>query len=147
MIAVNKWDLVEDKGSNTLKHFEDKIREKTAPFTDIPILFISAINKQRIFKLLEIALEVYQSMQMKITTSKLNEVLLPIIEQTPPPAYKGKYIKIKYITQLPTKTPVFAFFCNHPKYIRQPYKNFLENTIRKKYPLTGVPIKLVFREK
>jgi len=146
VLLVNKWDLVE-KDHKTHKDFEEKIREKLAPFRDIPILFISALDKTRIFKAMETALDVYKNMFQKIPTARLNEVMQAAIEKSPPPAVRGKYIKIKYITQLPTKTPVFAFFCNYPTDIRPPYINYLENQLRKNYHLSGVPIKLVFRKK
>jgi len=147
IIAVNKWDLVENKEANTVKEYEYQIKEKIAPFTDVPILFISALNKQRIMKVIESALEVYDNRKLRISTSKLNEEMLQAIQNNPPPAHKGKFVKIKYVTQLPTHTPVFAFFCNHPKYVKEPYRNFIENTLRTKYNFSGVPIKLVFREK
>ncbi len=146
VIVVNKWDLV-DKETNTALIFENQIKEKIAPFTDVPVIFTSVTRKQRIFKALEKALEVYQNRTRKIKTSELNEVLLPIINQNPPPATKGKYIKIKYITQLPTHAPAFAFFCNLPQYIKEPYKRFLENKIRERWNFTGVPLRLFFRKK
>ncbi|WP_024772728.1 ribosome biogenesis GTPase Der [Aquimarina macrocephali] len=147
VILVNKWDLVEDKESNTLKDFEKYIRKETEPFTDVPIVFISALTKQRIFKAIETAVEVYKNRSKKIKTSELNDVLLPIIERNPPPAYKGKYVKIKYITQLPTPQPQFAFFCNLPQYIRDPYKRFLENQLRKEFDFHGVPVSVYLRKK
>lgn len=146
VILVNKWDLVE-KDTNSTKEFEALIREKTAPFKDVPIIFTSVLTKQRIFKAMETALEVYTNRIRKVTTSKLNEVLLPVIATYPPPSVKGKYIKIKYITQLPVHYPTFAFFCNLPQYIREPYSRFLENQIRKHWNFTGVPIKIYFRKK
>lgn len=146
VIVVNKWDLVE-KTTHTHKEFEQMVLEKTAPFTDVPILFTSTINKQRIHKALEAATQVYQNRIRKITTSKLNELLLPLIEQNEPPANKGKYVKIKYITQLPLHYPAFAFFCNLPQYIKEPYKRFLENQLRKHFDFSGVPLSLYFREK
>lgn len=146
VILVNKWDLVE-KETMTMKHFEDEIRQKIAPFRDVPIVFTSAISKQRILKSLETAVEVYENKSRKIPTSKLNEVLLAAIEHYPPPAYKGKYIRIKYITQLPSKSPAFAFFCNLPQYIKDPYKRYLENIMREEFDFTGVPIRLFFRKK
>jgi GTP-binding protein len=146
VIVVNKWDLVE-KSTHTHKEFETRIREKTAPFTDIPILFTSTISKQRIFKALETAMEVYKNRTQKISTSKLNEMLLPIIEQNPPPSTKGKHVKIKYITQLPLHYPAFAFFCNLPQYIKDPYKRFLENQLRKQFDFSGVPLIIYLREK
>jgi len=146
VILVNKWDLVE-KESNTHLAFERLIREKTAPFTDIPIVFTSVINKQRIHKALEVATKVYTQRKMKIATARLNNDLLPIIERNPPPAYKGKYVKIKYITQLPLAYPAFAIFCNSPKYVKEPYKRYIENRIRELYDFNGVPIEVYFREK
>ncbi len=147
VILVNKWDLVENKESNTLKDFEKYIRREIEPFTDVPIVFISALTKQRIFKAIETAVEVYKNRSKKIKTSELNDVLLPIIEHNPPPAYKGKYVKIKYITQLPTPQPQFAFFCNLPQYIRDPYKRFLENQLRKEFDFHGVPVSVYLRKK
>lgn len=147
VLVVNKWDLIENKSSNTIKDFEEEIYARTAPFTDLPILFTSATEKQRILKIIELALEVYENRKLKIPTAKLNEFLREIIEKYPPPSVKGKYVKINYVTQLPTPTPTFALFTNFPKYIREPYRNYLENQLRKKYKLTGVPIRLVFREK
>lgn len=145
-ILVNKWDLVE-KENNTMRDYENVIKDRLAPFRDVPIIFTSVINKQRIFKTLEVAIEVYKQRRQRITTSKLNEVLLPIIEQLPPPMHKGKKIKIKYITQLPTRYPAFVFFCNLPQYIKDPYKRYLENQMREIYNFQGVPIKLYFRPK
>lgn len=147
VVLVNKWDKVENKEANTMKKYEEMIKEKLAPFTDVPILFISALSKQRIHKALEIAMEVYKNRTTKISTSKLNEVMLPLIENYPPPSYKGKYIKIKFITQLPNHAPAFAFFCNLPQYIKDPYKRFLENQLRKNFDLSGIPIRLFFRKK
>ncbi|EZH73643.1 GTP-binding protein Der [Aquimarina atlantica] len=147
VILVNKWDLVENKESNTLKDFEKYIRREIEPFTDVPIVFISALTKQRIFKAIETAVEVYKNRSKKIKTSELNDVLLPIIEHNPPPAYKGKYVKIKYITQLPTPQPQFAFFCNLPQYIRDPYKRFLENQLRREFDFHGVPVSVYLRKK
>jgi len=146
LIMVNKWDLIE-KDSNTAKKYQDELYEKLAPNTYIPIVFTSVLSKQRIFKTIEKAIEVYENKKKKIATSALNEVLLKEIERYPPPAIKGKFIKIKYVTQLPTHTPTFAFFCNHPKYIKAPYERFLENNIRKNFDFEGVPIKTVFRKK
>ncbi len=147
VILVNKWDLVDNKDKDSVKLLEQQIRERIAPLTDIPIIFTSVTTKQRVFKAMETALEVYRNRQQKISTSKLNQVLLPIIEKHPPPALKGKYIKIKYITQLPTHYPSFAFFCNLPQYIKEPYMRFLENQIRKQWNFSGVPIKVYFRKK
>ena len=146
VLLVNKWDLVE-KETNTARDVEKEIHEKIAPFTDVPILFISVKDKTRIFRTVEAAMEVHQNRKRKIKTSELNDRLLEIIEKTPPPAYRGKYIKIKYVTQLPLAYPAFAFFCNHPNYIKDNYKNFLENQIRKLYNFNGVPIALFFRQK
>ncbi len=146
VILVNKWDLVE-KETNTVRDFENKIKETIAPFTDVPIVFISALTKQRLFKAIEKAVEVHENRKQKIQTSKLNETMLEIIQNFPPPATKGKYIKIKYCMQLPTYTPQFAFFANLPQYIRDPYKRFIENKLREEYDLTGVPIVIYFRQK
>lgn len=146
VILINKWDLVE-KSTNTMKQFEAQIREKISLFNDVPILFISALTKQRILKAVETAMEVNENRSKRIKTSKLNEIMLPIIEDTPPPALKGKYIKIKYCTQLPTVTPQFAFFCNLPQYVKEPYKRFIENQLRKNFDFKGVPIEVYFRQK
>jgi GTPase len=146
IVLVNKWDLIE-KENNTTIVFEKDIREKTAPFTDYPILFISAINKQRIHKVLELVEQVNENRNRKISTSELNEVMLQIVKNNPPPAIKGKYVKIKYVTQLPIYTPAFAFFCNLPQYVKDPYKRYLENRMREKFNFTGVPVRLFFRKK
>jgi GTPase len=146
IVLVNKWDLIE-KENNTTILFENDIREKTAPFTDYPILFISAINKQRIHKVLELIEQVNQNRNRKISTSELNEVMLQVVKNNPPPALKGKYVKIKYVTQLPIYTPAFAFFCNLPQYVKDPYKRYLENRMREKFEFTGVPIRIFFRKK
>ena len=146
VILVNKWDLIE-KNDKTMKAFEEQIKQKLQPFTDVPILFVSVLNKQRIFKAIETALEVQKNRGKKIPTSKLNDVLLPIIEAFPPPATKGKYIKIKYITQLNGVAPMFAFFCNLPQYIKEPYKRFIENKLRENFDFSGVPIQIYFRQK
>jgi GTPase len=146
VILVNKWDLVE-KETNSAKEFEKEIREKIAPFTDVPIIFISALTKQRVYKAIETAVEVYNNKSKNIKTSVLNEVLLPIIERNPPPALKGKYVKIKYITQLPTPQPQFAFFCNLPQYVKEPYKRFLENQLREQFDFHGVPLSIYMRKK
>ena len=146
VLLVNKWDLVE-KETNTMKGFEKQIREKCAPFQDFPIIFISAINKQRIFRVLETAMEVFQNRMQKIQTSTLNKYMLEAIEEHPPPAHKGKYIRIKYVSQLPTHAPSFAFYANLPQYIREPYKRYLENRMRGKFKLRGVPIQIFFRKK
>lgn len=146
IIVINKWDLVE-KETNTMKEFEAEIRNKIAPFTDVPIVFTSAITKQRVHKLVEVIMEVNENRNRRIKTSQLNELMLPIIEVSPPPAIKGKYIKIKYVTQLPTRTPQFAFFANLPQYVKEPYKRFIENQLRKNFDFTGVPIDVYFRQK
>ena len=148
VVVVNKWDLVEDKSQKAISYFEAVIREHLAPFKDFPIIFASALTKQRIFKVLETAKQVYLNRKVKIGTSKLNEVLLPIIEATPPPSIKGKYIKIKYISQVPdTQIPTFIFYANLPQYIKEPYKRFLENQIRENWSLTGSPINVFIRQK
>lgn len=147
IVLVNKWDLVENKETMTMENYRKMILTKTAPFTDYPIIFISATTKQRIFKAVEMAVEVYDRKNTKITTSELNNTFLPIIEATPPPAYKGKYVRIKYITQIPTKVPSFAFFCNLPQYVKDPYKRFIENKFREMYDFNGVPIRIYFRKK
>ncbi len=146
VVLVNKWDLI-DKNDKTMKAFEEQIKQKLQPFTDVPVLFISVLNKQRIFKAIETALEVHQNRAKKVPTSKLNDVMLPIIEAYPPPATKGKYIKIKYITQINGVAPMFAFFCNLPQYIKEPYKRFLENKLRENFNFSGVPIQIYFRQK
>jgi len=146
VILVNKWDLV-DKETNTLKQFQNHIKEQIEPFTDVPIVFISVVNKQRIFKAIETAVEVYQNRSKRIKTRKLNDVMLPLIEKFPPPAIKGKYVKIKFITQLPTHHPQFAFFCNLPQYVKEPYKRFLENKIRENFDFKGVPMDIYMRKK
>jgi GTP-binding protein len=146
VILVNKWDLVE-KDNKTTKEFEAYIRKQTEPFTDVPIVFISALTKQRIYKAIETAVEVYKHRSKRIKTSALNEVLLPLIEKNPPPAYKGKYVKIKYIMQLPTPQPQFAFFCNLPQYVKDPYKRFLENKLREHFNFHGVPVTVYMRKK
>jgi GTP-binding protein len=146
VILVNKWDLVE-KDTMSTRDYERKIREELQPFTDVPILFVSAINKQRLLKGLETAVEVFENRKQRIATSKLNEVMLPITEAMPPPALKGKYVKIKFCMQLPTPTPQFVFFCNMPQYVKEPYKRFLENKMREIYNFEGVPIDIYFRQK
>ncbi|MFW5701189.1 MAG: ribosome biogenesis GTPase Der, partial [Cyclobacteriaceae bacterium] len=146
LIMVNKWDLIE-KDHKTHDDYKKEVLEKTTPFTFIPIMFTSVINKKRINQVLELTVDIYKERQKKVSTSKLNEAILPEIEKYPPPAVKGKYIKIKYITQLPTKTPTFAFFCNLPQYIKSAYERYLENKIRQHFGFEGVPIKLVFRKK
>jgi len=146
VILVNKWDLVE-KDNYTTKKFEEMIRRETAPFTDVPVIFISALTKQRIFKAIETAVEVYENRKQKIPTSKLNEAMQEIVRQNPPPAYKGKYIKIKYCMQLPSPTPQFVFFANLPQYIKDPYKRFIENKMRDIFNFHWVPIIIHFRKK
>jgi len=146
LLLINKWDLIE-KETKTAEAFTSTIEEKLGPLNYMPIIFISVLKKQRIFKVIESALQVYENRNRKVPTSELNKLLLPIIERTPPPAFKGKYIKVKYITQLPTQSPTFAFFTNHPKYIKAPYERFLINTIRNNFNFSGVPIKVVFRNK
>lgn len=146
VVLVNKWDLIE-KDTNSAKEYEELIRKNLEPFNDVPILFTSTISKQRVHKALEEAMRIYNNRTKKISTSELNETLLPIIEETPPPSWKGKYIKIKYITMLPMHYPCFAFFCNLPQYIRDDYRRFLENKIRKIYDFEGVPIRIFFRKK
>ena len=148
VVVVNKWDLVEDKTNIVIKTFENAIRDRMAPFVDFPIIFASALTKQRIFKVLETAKEVYLNRKAKIGTSKLNEVMLPIIEAYPPPSVKGKYIKIKYCTQLPnTQIPSFVFYANLPQYVKEPYKRFLENKIRENWSMHGCPINIFIRQK
>ena len=146
VILVNKWDLV-DKETNTAKAFEEAIRKKIAPFTDVPIVFTSVQNKQRIHKALEEVVQVYENRTRKIPTSKLNETMLEVVNKNPPPALKGKWIKIKFVTQLPTHAPSFAFFCNLPQYVKDPYKRFLENKLREKFNFSGVPIQIFMRKK
>jgi GTP-binding protein len=146
VILVNKWDLVE-KDNKTMKAFEEQIRKKLQPFTDVPIVFTSVLNKQRIFKTIEVAMDVFKNRGKKIPTSKLNDVMLPIIEKYPPPALKGKYIKVKYVTQINATSPMFAFFCNLPQYIKEPYKRFIENKLRENFDFNGVPIQIYFRQK
>ena len=146
VILINKWDLVE-KETNTMRDFEAMVRKQIEPFTDVPIVFISALTKQRLFKAIETAVEVFGKRKMKIPTSKLNDVMLDIVKSYPPPATKGKFVKIKYCMQLPTPTPQFAFFCNLPQYVRDPYKRFLENKLREIYDFTGTPITIYFRQK
>ena len=146
VLVVNKWDLF-IKDSNTLKEYTEALRSRLAPFDDVPIVFTSVVKMQRIQDVLNAAAEVYANYSQKIPTARLNEVLLPIIEETPPPAWKGKFVKVKYITQLPTKFPAFAFFCNLPQYIKDPYKRFLENQLRKNFNLTGCPVQIYCRQK
>ena len=148
VVVINKWDLVQDKSTKAMKYFEDTIRERFAPFTDFSIVFASALTKQRIFKVLELAKETYLNRTTKVSTAKLNEEMLPIIEATPPPSNKGKYIKIKYCMQLPgTRVPSFVFFANLPQYVKEPYKRFLENKIRERWNFTGTPVNIYIRQK
>lgn len=148
VVCVNKWDLVEDKSQIVIKTFTQAIKERFAPFTDFPILFISALTKQRILKVLETSKTVYDNRRKRVPTAQLNDTMLPIIERTPPPAWKGKYIKIKYVTQLPAgSVPSFVFFCNLPQWVKEPYKRFLENKIRENWDFTGTPINVFIREK
>ncbi len=147
VVMVNKWDLVKDKDSNTMKEFKGKIIQKISPFTDVPIIFTSVNEKQRIYDVLEAAVSVFQNRIKKIPTSKLNDVMLPILESSPPPSVKGKFVKIKFVNMLPTHKPTFAFYCNHPQYVKEPYKRFVENRLRENFDFTGVPIQLFFREK
>ena len=146
VILVNKWDLIE-KETNTAKAFEEAIKKRIAPFTDVPIIFTSVLHKQRIHKALEEIVQVHENRTRKITTSKLNEIMLEVIAHNPPPALKGKWIKIKFVTQLPTHAPSFAFFCNLPQYIKDPYKRFLENKLREHFDFRGVPIQIFMRKK
>ncbi|MBP5668552.1 MAG: ribosome biogenesis GTPase Der [Salinivirgaceae bacterium] len=146
VILINKWDLIE-KEKNTMEEYEAAIKAKLAPFNDVPVLFISALTKQRVFKAVETAMQVYKNRKQKISTAKLNEVMLAAIDNYPPPTVKGKYIRIKYVTQLPTPSPQFAFFCNLPQYIRDPYRRYLENKMRENFDLQGVPVQIYFREK
>ena len=148
VVFVNKWDTVEEKNNIVVKTFENAIRQRLAPFTDFPIIFGSALTKQRILKMMDLAKDVYQNKKRRIPTPKLNEVMLPIIEKTPPPAIKGKYVKIKYITQLHnTSVPSFVFFCNLPKWVKEPYRRFIENRMRENWNFGGTPINIFFREK
>ena len=146
VLLINKWDLV-DKQTQTTKEYTRVIKARIAPFQDVPIIYTSAITKQRVFKVLETAIEVYENRRKKIPTSRLNEIMLEAVKNHPPPSYKGKYIKIKYVTQLPTYSPSFAFFCNLPQYVREPYKRYLENKLRESFCFTGVPIQIFLRKK
>jgi len=146
VILINKWDLIE-KETNTMRDFEAMVRKQIEPFTDVPIIFISALTKQRLFKAIETAVDVFENRKNKIPTSKLNDAMLDIVKSYPPPATKGKFVKIKYCMQLPTPTPQFAFFCNLPQYVREPYKRFIENKLRETYNFTGTPITIYFRQK
>ena len=146
VVVVNKWDLF-IKDSNTLRDYSEALKERLAPFNDIPVVFTSVVKMQRIQDVLDAATQVYANYSQKIPTARLDEALLPVIEETPPPAWKGKYVKVKYITQLPTSFPAFAFFCNLPQYIKDPYKRFLENQLRKHFNLTGCPVQIYCRQK
>ena len=146
VVLVNKWDLA-DKETNTARDYEKDLKKRFAPFSDVPILFISVTEKQRIFKSIEIALQVFENKHRKVTTSKLNEVMLKAVESYHPPVVRGNAVKIKYVTQLPTNTPSFAFFCNYPDDIKTPYRNYLENQLREHFNFSGVPIRLFFRKK
>lgn len=148
VVCVNKWDLIVEKTTKDIKHFESAIRERLAPFSDFPIVFTSAIERQRLLKVIDLVSKVYENKQRKIPTAKLNDFFLPLIENYPPPALKGKYIKIKYVTQLPdTQIPTFIFFANLPQYVKEPYKRFLENKLRQTWDFSGVPIQMFFRQK
>ena len=146
VILINKWDLIE-KETNTMRDFEAMVRKQIEPFTDVPIVFISALTKQRLFKAIETAVDVFNNRKNRIATSKFNETMLEVVKSYPPPAIKGKFVKIKYCMQLPTPTPQFAFFCNLPQYVRDPYKRFVENKLREIYNFTGIPITIYFRQK
>ena len=146
VVVVNKWDLF-IKDSNTMRDYTEALRARLAPFTDVPVIFTSVVKMQRIQDVLDAATQVYANYSQKIPTARLNEALLPVIEETPPPAWKGKYVKIKYVTQLPTRFPAFAFFCNLPQYVKDPYKRFLENQLRKSFNLTGCPVQIFCRQK
>ncbi len=146
VILINKWDLI-DKETNTMRDFEAMVRKQIEPFTDVPIIFISALTKQRLFKAIETAVQVFENRKNRIPTSKFNETMLEVVKNYPPPATKGKFVKIKYCMQLPTQTPQFAFFCNLPQYVRDPYKRFVENKLREIYNFTGIPITIYFRQK
>ena len=148
VVVVNKWDLIENKEANDIKNIEKTIRERLAPFVDFPIIFTSVPNKQRILKVLDTAVSVYENKQCKVPTAKLNEFFLPLIANYPPPALKGKYIKIKYVTQLPnTQVPTFIFFANLPQYVKDPYRRFLENKLRANWNFHGTPIQIFIRQK
>jgi GTP-binding protein len=146
VLLVNKWDLIE-KETNTAKEYEKELKQRLAPFTDVPILFISVIDKTRIFRAVEVGLEVYENRQRKVPTAVLNDVMLAAVEAYHPPVVRGYPLKIKYITQLPTPVPSFAFFCNFPDDVKQPYKNYLENKLRENFNFKGVPLRLFFRKK
>lgn len=147
VILINKWDLIEDKDTNVTKKFMDYIKTKIEPFTDVPIVFISSLTKQRIYKAIETAVTVYKNRSLRIKTRKLNDIMLPIIESNPPPSYKGKYVKVKFCMQLPMPYPVFVFYCNSPQYVKDPYKRFIENKLRQQFDFNGVPVTVYFRKK
>ncbi len=147
VIVANKWDLVEEKETSTIKDYEKYIREQCEPFVDVPIVFVSVLTKQRLYKAIETAVEVFNNRTRKVKTSVLNDIMLPIIENYPPPAFKGKYVKIKFCTQLPTPYPSFAFFCNLPQYVKDPYKRYIENKLRENFEFSGVPVTVYFRKK
>ncbi|MCL4118215.1 UNVERIFIED_CONTAM: hypothetical protein GTU68_063392 [Idotea baltica] len=147
IILINKWDLIEDKETNSVRDYEKEIKSKIAPFTDVPVLFISTLEKQRIYKAVDLIEEVYANKTRRIKTSVLNEALQEMLIKTPPPAHRGRMIKIKYLTQLPTKYPAFAFFCNHPQHVKEHYRLYLENQLRERFDFTGVPISVIFKEK
>lgn len=147
VILINKWDTIEDKDTNVVKKFVDYINTRIQPFTDVPIVFISALTKQRIYKAIETAVTVYKNRSKRIKTRKLNDVMLPIIAANPPPALSGKYVKVKFCMQLPMPYPVFVFYCNLPKYVKEPYKRFIENKLREEFDFNGVPITIYFRQK
>ena len=146
VVLINKWDLIE-KETNTMRDFEAEVRRKIEPFTDVPIVFVSALTKQRLLKAIETAVEVFENRKTKIQTSKFNETMLEVLKNYPPPAIKGKFVKVKYCMQLPTQTPQFVFFCNLPQYVKDPYKRFVENKLREIYNFTGVPMTIYFRQK
>lgn len=146
-ILINKWDLVKNKETNSARDYEKEVREKISPFNDVPIVFVSALEKQRLLKAVDVALEVFENRQRKIKTSVLNEVMLEAIDRYPPPSHRGRYVKIKYVSQLPVYYPAFAFFCNNPKHLKKSYKNYLENQMRKHFNFKGVPISIFFRQK
>ena len=147
VLLVNKWDLVEEKNTYTARDYEKQLKERLAPFTDVPIIFVSVTEKIRLFKAIETALEVYKNRSQKISTSKLNDVMLKAIESHHPPVVRGNPIRIKYVTQLHTVVPSFAFFCNYPEDIKTPYRSYLENKLRENFSLSGVPIRIFFRKK
>ncbi len=147
VIMVNKWDLVSEKSSDTMKEFKGQILKKIAPFTDVPIIFTSVQEKQRIHDVLSAAVKVYENRTKKISTNQLNKVMLPIIENSPPPSIKGKFVKVKFVSMLPTYKPTFVLYCNHPQYVKEPYKRFIENRLREQFDFNGVPIQLFFRKK